>query len=75
MDDAIVGGTATKPRASRDGPARVSRPGTGVMTGNVDRHVADWLSGAGTISPILQGCIACTDPHRGSGNDCPTLVR
>jgi 5'-nucleotidase, C-terminal domain len=46
-----------------------------VMTGNVDQHVADWLSGAGTISPAIQGRIACTDPHPGSGNDCPTFVR
>jgi len=46
-----------------------------VMTGNLDQHVADWLSAAGTISPVLQGRIACTDPRPGLGNACPTLAR
>ena len=47
----------------------------GVTYGFPDQHVADWLTAAGTISPVLQGRITCTDPNPGSGSDCPVIVR
>ncbi|MEI7743200.1 MAG: 5'-nucleotidase C-terminal domain-containing protein [Chloroflexota bacterium] len=46
----------------------------GVTYGFLDQDVADWLSAAGSVSPALQGRIACTDANPGSGDDCPALV-
>ena len=46
----------------------------GVTHGFPDRDVADWLTAAGTISPMLQGRVACTDPNPGTGSDCPATV-
>jgi 2',3'-cyclic-nucleotide 2'-phosphodiesterase (5'-nucleotidase family) len=42
--------------------------------GLMDQDVADYVAAHSPISPSIQGRIHCTDPHPGSGNDCPVPV-
>ena len=46
----------------------------GVTYGFLDQEVADWLGAAGTVNPVLQGRIACTDPNPGVGANCPVIL-
>jgi len=43
-----------------------------VSFGFLDQDVSDWLSGAGTVSPVLQSRIVCTDSDPGNAPACPT---
>jgi 2',3'-cyclic-nucleotide 2'-phosphodiesterase (5'-nucleotidase family) len=46
----------------------------GVTFDILDQDVTDWLTAAGTVEPVLQGRITCTDPNPGIGNNCPVLT-
>jgi 2',3'-cyclic-nucleotide 2'-phosphodiesterase (5'-nucleotidase family) len=40
----------------------------------MDQVLADYITAQGTISPAIQGRVACFDPNPGSGNACPVVV-
>jgi hypothetical protein len=44
------------------------------MSGYIEHDVSEALTTAGMVTPRLQDRIVCTDPHPGSGSNCPTRM-